>query len=235
MSTDRHRLKGLYGRLKEIQAAIGGRRDVCYGTVGNDFNSIVGDVGEVLQEDTTSFVIPRYAFYDGGGGRPDAYCHVEELVHKLNQLISYLEFTQHIGAEIVEVGSLYNSIQDETLRARCSDLLSAPGNFDRVVNQATLVLEDRIREKSGRGSDKYGVGLVNDVLKTKLEETVLSVSDDEGEHEGFCHICRGVMGAFRNPTHHRLVESMSREEALKVCAFIDNLLRVIDQAEIRSS
>jgi hypothetical protein len=42
------------------------------------------------------------------------------------------------------------------------------------------------------------------------------------------------MGAFRNPTHHRLVENMTREEALKVCAFIDNLLRVIDQAEVRA-
>ena len=68
--------------------------------------------------------------------------------------------------------------------------------------------------------------------RSKMNETVLKLSDDAGEHEGFCHICRGVVGAFRNPTHHRLVENMSREEALKVCAFIDNLLLVIDRAEV---
>jgi hypothetical protein len=102
------------------------------------------------------------------------------------------------------------------------------------VNQATLVLEDRIRSKAKKGTGSHGVDLVNEVLKTKISDTVLRVSDDPGEHEGFCHICRGVVGAFRNPTHHRLIESMTREEALKVCAFIDNLLRVIDQATLKN-
>jgi uncharacterized protein (TIGR02391 family) len=233
MPVDRQRLKGLYGRLKGIQMARAARVGACPGTMGRDFNSIVSDVGLVLAEDMKTFVLPEYAFFAGGGGRHDAYCHEGELVNKLDQLISYLEFTQHVGAEIIEIGSLFNSIQDEALRARCADLLSAPGNFDRVVNQATLVLEDRIRAKAGKGNNLSGVPLVNEVLKTKLEESILKVSDDPGQHEGFCHICRGVMGAFRNPTHHRLVESMKREEALKVCAFIDNLLRVIDQAEVR--
>jgi hypothetical protein len=231
MPIDRQRLKGLYGRLKGIQRTCGERSSACPGTVAHDFNSIVEETGRVLEEDTRACAVPGYAFFAGGGGRRDAYCHKEELDNKLNQLVSYLEFTQHVGTEIVEIGSLFNSIQDETLRARCSDLLSAPGNFDRV--QATLVLEDRIRAKAGRGNDRIGVPLVNEVLKTNPDETILQLSDDPGEHEGFCHICRGVMGAFRNPTHHRLVESMSREEALKVCAFIDNLLRVIDQAEVR--
>ncbi len=42
------------------------------------------------------------------------------------------------------------------------------------------------------------------------------------------------MGAFRNPTHHRTTDRFSREDALKVCAFIDNLLRAIDEAEVVS-
>jgi hypothetical protein len=178
MAVDRARLHGLYGRLKGIQAALGARHGVCTGTMGNDFNSIVRNVGLVLEEDTTSFAVPHYAFYEGGAGRSNAFCREEELVNKLNQLISYLEFSQHVGAEILEIGTLFNSIQDETLRARCSDLLSAPGNFDRVVNQATLVLEDRIRAKTGKGNDRFGVNLINDVLKTNLDETILKVSDD---------------------------------------------------------
>ena len=40
-----------------------------------------------------------------------------------------------------------NYIHDKELRDRCLDLLEAKGKYDRVINQATLVLEDRIRTK----------------------------------------------------------------------------------------
>ncbi len=151
---------------------------------------------------------------------------------RVSQLVSYLEVAHHVGTQVVEIGSLYNSIQDGDLKERCSDLLSAPGNFDRVVNQATLVLEDRIRRKSGQNGSLTGVQLVNRVLKTDRNETVLKVSDDPDEHEGICHICRGIMFAFRNPTHHHITDKFTREDALKVCAFIDDLLRVIDDADL---
>jgi hypothetical protein len=39
-------------------------------------------------------------------------------------------------------------LSDLELRERCEDLLLASANFDRATNQATLVLEDRIRKKS---------------------------------------------------------------------------------------
>jgi hypothetical protein len=39
------------------------------------------------------------------------------------------------------------------------------------------------------------------------------------------------MLAFRNPTHHHIADTYSREDALKVCAFIDNLLGTIDAAK----
>lgn len=38
-------------------------------------------------------------------------------------------------------------IHDAELRQRCADLLGAPGNYDRVVREATTVLEDRIRRR----------------------------------------------------------------------------------------
>ncbi len=42
------------------------------------------------------------------------------------------------------------------------------------------------------------------------------------------------MLAFRNTAHHKIADTFTREEALKVCAFIDNLLRRIDNAEIQT-
>jgi hypothetical protein len=38
--------------------------------------------------------------------------------------------------------------EDPDLLSRCGDLLIASYNFDRAINQATLVLEDRIRKKA---------------------------------------------------------------------------------------
>ena len=151
----------------------------------------------------------------------------------MSQLVSYLELGHSVGTQVVEIGSLYNSIRDSQLRDRCSDLLSAPGNFDRVINQATLVLEDRIRKKASGDNSLTGVQLINQVLKPDPGSSILKVSENRNEHEGICHICRGLMQAFRNPTHHQLIEKFSREDALKVCAFIDDILRMIDEAEVR--
>ncbi len=39
------------------------------------------------------------------------------------------------------------AINDAVLQQRCLDLLQAPEKFDRVVREATLMLEDRLRNK----------------------------------------------------------------------------------------
>jgi len=38
-------------------------------------------------------------------------------------------------------------VRDTELRDRCADLLSARGNYDRVIREATVILEDRIRRQ----------------------------------------------------------------------------------------
>ena len=173
MTIDRQRLRGIYARVKGIQRLE--LKGSCPTTVGEDFNKLVAQAGEVLGEPTTDFVVPSGAFW-----RNEGYsgCRVEELVSKVSQFVSYLEYTQHVGNQIIEIGSIYNSIQDEPLKARCADLLSAPANFDRVINQATLVLEDRIRTKSGSTSGAVGVGLVNEAIKADPQSSIIRFSDD---------------------------------------------------------
>jgi len=229
MTIDRHKLRGAYARLKGMQQAVMGGAHP--GTLGRDLNKVVEGLADIVGESTKDFELPRNAFF-GGDSRQD-YCSEDELKNKLNQVIAYLEYTQHVGSEIIEIGSLFNSIQDEALKARCSDLLSAPGNFDRVINQATQVLEDRIRKKSGASSGHVGVALVNQVIKTDPGASVLVISSDKNEQEGYAHILRGIF--HRNPTHHHLLDDITREEALKVCAFIDGLLKVVDRAAINKS
>jgi uncharacterized protein (TIGR02391 family) len=140
-----------------------------------------------------------------------------------------------LSEHVIEIGSIYNSIIDEELKGRCSDILSAPGNFDRVINQATQVLEDRIRKRAKTDRKLVGVSLVNKALNTDISKTIIIISDNPEEHEGICHICRGLMVGFRNPTHHQLSDNFTREDALKFCAFIDNVLQIIDKAKINTS
>lgn len=122
-------------------------------------------------------------------------------------------------------------ITDSELRARCADILMAPGKFDRPINQATLVLEDRIRKKAQPTQKLVGENLVGFAFNEDLSKTVLRVASNNSEDQrGFTQMLRGIVPAFRNSTHHHIIDSFSREEAMRVCGFIDVLLRVVDTA-----
>lgn len=124
-------------------------------------------------------------------------------------------------------------IEDQELRSRCQDILMASANFDRPINQATLVLEDRIRKMSQppAKSKLVGENLVGYAFNEDISKTVLRVaSNDTDDQRGFTQILRGVVAAFRNKTHHHTTNSFSREEAMRVCGFIDVLLRIVDNS-----
>jgi uncharacterized protein (TIGR02391 family) len=122
-------------------------------------------------------------------------------------------------------------IQDQELKTRCQDILLASSHFDRPVNQATLVLEDRIRKKAQPTQKLVGENLVGYAFNEDLNKTVLRVaSNDPDDQRGFTQILRGIVPAFRNKTHHHVINSFSQDEALRVCGFIDVLLRVVDNS-----
>lgn len=221
-------LRKLYGRLKGIKELVTSAANVGK-VVGDDFNKIVSSISEILDDDLSAFFLESgyWTQYD----RAAPFCSSITIKEKLLQMISYLEYGYNVSEKVIEIGSIYNSINDDELRERCSDILTAPGNFDRVINQATQVLEDRIRKKSGLLGNNTGTKLVNTALNADIDKTILEVSTNKEEHEGVCHICRGIMLAFRNPTHHHLTDQYSREDALKFCAFIDNILFLIDHSK----
>lgn len=226
-----NKLQVAYARLLGLRRSIRGL-NIIQEHVGIDYNSIIAKCAERL-EDAEDFTIPDNCFFNNHQyGRLVA---TQALNSKLEQVIEYISNVHNVGNPIVEVGGLFNSIKDSELKERCSDLLTAKDHFDRAINQATQILEDRIRKKAGVSAKLSGVQLVNEVLKAEETKTVLRVSNDKDEHEGVCHMCRGIMQAFRNPTHHLITDKFSREDALKVCAFIDNLLSIIDNAEVRKA
>jgi uncharacterized protein (TIGR02391 family) len=120
-------------------------------------------------------------------------------------------------------------LQDKDLRARCLDLLAASSRYDRAINQATLVLEDRIRKKAKPSTPMTGEPLVNFAFKDELSKSVLQVRSGQADDQrGFTQILRGIVPAFRNHTHHHVSDSFSQEEAILVVGFIDVLLRVVE-------
>lgn len=227
---DRVKLQKCYGRLKGLKDIVSTEEYIIIDLI-SDYNSIVDEAQKIVSEDLESFKVKKYSPLHSN---PDETCSYY-LKDKLLQFISFLEYGYKLSKEIIEIGSIYNSIKDEELKSRCADILSAPSNFDRVINQATQVLENRIRTKSGLDRSFVGIKLINKALNSDSSKSVLIASENNDEHEGFCHICRGIILAFRNPTHHYLSDSFKREDALKFTAFIDNLLKILQKCKVISS
>ena len=227
---DRVRLQKCYGRLKGLKDIVSTEQYILIDLI-NDYNSVVDEVQKNIEEDLDSYKAKKYRKLGNDVDEIFGYY----LKDKLLQLISFLEYGYKLSEEIIEIGSIYNSIKDEELKSRCADILTASSNFDRVINQASQVLEDRIRTKSGLDRSFVGVKLINKALNSDRSISVLIISENNEEHEGFCHIYRGIMLAFRNPTHHYLSDSFEREDALKFTAFIDNLLKILHKCKVISN
>jgi uncharacterized protein (TIGR02391 family) len=130
-------------------------------------------------------------------------------------------------------GTIELLIHDQQLHNKCTDILLARANYDRPINQATLVLEDRIRKKVKPPTPMVGETLVNYAFSEKLEKTRLQVASGQAEEQrGITIILRGFVPAFRNTTHHHIVDTFTQEDAIRTCAFIDLLLRVVDSTKV---
>jgi uncharacterized protein (TIGR02391 family) len=222
---DIQKIKMLYGRLKGISEISLNKYSVSEIT-GYDYNSIIDQLNALLGEDFNCYKITRFQEnYPSGIIVED-----KDFNPKIMQLIRALEYGYNLNENIMQIGSIYNSLSDSELRSRCSDILTAPANFDRVINQASLVLEDRIRSKSGIKGES-AVTVVTKAINPEPSKSILQISASKEEHEGMHYICKGIMLAFRNPTHHTITDKYKREDALKFCAFIDNLLKVIDESK----
>ncbi len=163
-------------------------------------------------------------------------CYNSMFVMKVLPLLEYLEkiYIDTSDEVVQKIGVLYNSINDRDLQRRCGDiLLEANSAFDRVINQATQILEDRIKKKAKlEKTALIGLPLVSKAVHSKLENTILKFSDIPDVQEQYSALFKGIIGVYRNPTHHSLEYECTREEALKFCAFIDLLLADVDKSEL---
>ena len=130
-------------------------------------------------------------------------------------------------------------IRDAELRQRCADLLSAPGNYDRVVREATTILEDRMRRKPPfeilarlipSSGDQIGENLVNKLFAPNAP--ILSISSDKTKRVAFYKMLIGAVSYLRNYYHHRLDAETEWSWAWSTVGFIDRLLADIDSCTL---
>jgi uncharacterized protein (TIGR02391 family) len=223
---DQSRLKEYYGFLQGLRNVLSRNPFIVREQV-QDYHQVLGLVAKETDFDYALHMLDSCTFdyYQDHGIIPS---HL--LAAKVEPLLGALEVKYGLSDKVVQLGSIFQSIKDDELRDRCADILTAVSHFDRVINQATLVLEDRIRKKSGI-SGVVGVSLVNKAINSDHTKTILKLSPEKDVHEGLSHVFRGVFLAYRNPTHHQVISDISREDALKVCGYIDHLLDLVNNAQ----
>jgi uncharacterized protein (TIGR02391 family) len=121
--------------------------------------------------------------------------------------------------------SLPSLIADDKLRQRCEDLLAADAHHDRVIREACVILEDRVRKAIGAGKDVVGVSLMQKAFSPN--KNVLRLSEHDKEQVGAMNIYSGVMAFFRNAAGHNLIDTYSQEDALRFVVFVDLLLAMV--------
>lgn len=223
MKEAEYEIKKIYYLLLGIKESINGSIPE---KVVRQYNGYITELEEILGENLGSYKIIIYDFQEG-------YIGCYEIMFQINQILKYLE-NMHINSseyQISKVGYLYNSIEDKELHDRCGDILLGETAFDRAINQATQILEDRIKKKAGlEKTVLIGLPLVSKAIHTKTENTILKFGDDPNIQEGYAFLFKGIISVYRNPTHHSLNFKCDREYALKFCAYIDELLKDIDRS-----
>jgi uncharacterized protein (TIGR02391 family) len=120
-----------------------------------------------------------------------------------------------------------SKIRDSDLRRRCADLLAADSDHDRAISAATIVLEDRVRERSGAAPSLIG----DDLMRWAFEGPTprIPLAAHPTEQWGALNVYRGIAAFYRNGTAHRVrAEDFDPEEAARIVSWVDHLLGLID-------
>lgn len=124
--------------------------------------------------------------------------------------------------------TLPSLIQDDALRRRCTDLLIAEDHYDRVIREACVILENRVRAAIGADASLVGVALMERAFGPN--GGVLRLSRNPQEQRGAMELYRGTMAFFRNSAGHNVIDTYTQDDALRFVAWIDLLLSMVEKA-----
>ena len=121
------------------------------------------------------------------------------------------------------------------------DLLMAPGSYDRVIREATVVLEHRMRNKVPHevlarlipnSADQTGENLVNRLFSP--DEPQLVFSSDRSRRIAFHRMLLGIVSYLRNPYHHEIDPSTDWSWAWSAVGLIDRVLADVEGCSVRT-
>jgi len=119
---------------------------------------------------------------------------------------------------------------DAELKQRCLPILGAgsadPKLWDSAVRTAGVILEERLRDVGGITDEgRTGRDLVNDVFGER--GTLHAKIPNASERLGYRDIYAGIVGVFRNPAAHRLVDP-APEDGGAFIVFVNLLLKTLE-------
>jgi hypothetical protein len=119
---------------------------------------------------------------------------------------------------------------DDELKRRCLPILGAgsvdPMMWDSAVRTAGVILEERLRDVGGiKDMNRTGRQLVNDVFGDSGSLAGKFVVPSE--RMGYRDLYSGIVGAFRNPSAHRVVDP-TPEEGGAFIVFVNLLLKRLE-------
>ncbi len=156
--------------------------------------------------------------------------------HASQETTSYLigvmhdaQAQEHIAKTSTVAQTLLELIADDDLRQRCEDLLSAEKHYDRVIREACVILEHRVRQAIGADNALVGTALMEQAFNPKTG--VLRLSTLEPEQRGAMQLYLGIMAFFRNPAGHQIANDIyTQHDALRFVLWIDILLKMVATA-----
>ena len=137
------------------------------------------------------------------------------------------------GRKLVEEGTLSTVFADQRLPEDIHDQrtearrLFRSGQLELGVFEAMRQVEIALREKSGSSDDLIGVPLA----RRALHPDNGALTDDrleKGERQAIADLFAGALGAFKNPTSHRVVDFEDPARAADAIVLADLLLRMLD-------
>ena len=226
---NKNEIRKIYYLLLGIYSSISDSKETHVGSqICLKFNDLLNKLNVIINDEMLDyFIITNREMTGRNLTNGEMKNHICPIIEYLKNL--YIDSGEY---QISKVGYLYNSIDDKDIRERCGDILLGDSAFDRAINQATQVLEDRIKEKAGlKDTPLIGIPLVSKAVHSKIDETILKFSDKPDIQEGYSYLFKGIVSNYRNPTHHSLSYECTREYALKICAYIDELIKAVGESE----
>jgi uncharacterized protein (TIGR02391 family) len=102
------------------------------------------------------------------------------------------------------------------------------GEFDVAAYIAMKEVEIAVREASGYGNDKYGVGMMREAFHPE-NGPLTDRNSEKAEREARSALFAGAIGAHKNPLSHRNVNLDDATEAIEIVLLANHLLRIVER------